>query len=308
MTKKRLIIILIILAFVGLTTFRLVQYSRKKKAEKSVSEAPTRVKIAIVKRGVIRETISLTGDVYGQQEVNIFARVPGKLIKKIKKEGDYIKKDQTIALIDRDEPGMDFTESEVKATISGIVINIYPDLNDAVFPAQGMTSKPVATVANMNKVKVISYLSEKDIGKVKEGQEVKLFVDAYPDKIFWGKLKKVAPAVDPVIRKLKVEAIIPNPEHKLKSGMFAHLEIVISMQKNALVVPLIAVLGKEDEEKHVFVVEDNKAKKVIVEAGLTEEKFIEIKKGLKEGQRVIIEGNYGLPDGTDIEIVKKEQS
>jgi len=61
------------------------------------------VKIAKAEKGKINEFISLTGDIHGHKEVNVYAKVPGKLIKKIKNEGDRIKKGQVVALIDRDE-------------------------------------------------------------------------------------------------------------------------------------------------------------------------------------------------------------
>jgi len=304
MKKKLLLFIFCSLLFA--LCFLLFYGCGQKKKETKIPETLEKkalVKIAKVKISKIEETIPLVGDIYGQREVKVYTKVSGKLTKKIKNEGELVKEDEVVALIDRNEPALNFAQAEVKSPIAGMITKYFVDLGDEVFPAQPMPGQPLLTIAEIDKVKVEVYLSEKDTGKVKKEQKVRILVDAYPEKIFWGKVSEIAPQINSLTRKLKVDVEVSNEEHLLKSGMFARVEIITNEYENILVVPLKAVLDKE-KEKVVFVVKENKAKMVPVETGVNDEENIEIKKGLSLGEKVIVEGNYGLTEGTEIEIIK----
>ncbi len=303
--KKKLLLFIFCSLLFALCSLLFYGCGQKKKETKiqETIEKKTLVKIAKVKIGKIEETISLVGDIYGQREVKVYTKVSGKLTKKIKNEGELVKEDEVVALIDRNEPALNFAQAEVKSPIAGMITKYFVDLGDEVFPAQPMPGQPLLTIAEINKVKIEIHLSEKDTGKVKKEQKVRILVDAYPEKIFWGKVSEIAPQINSLTRKLKVDVEVSNEEHLLKSGMFARVEIITNEYENILVVPLKAVLDKE-KEKVVFVVKENKAKMVLVGTGVNDEENIEIKKGLSLGEKVIVEGNYGLTEGTEIEIIK----
>ncbi len=297
--KDFLFIFCLLSIFICLWFINGCNVKKKKKIEK---ENVTPVKITKVKRKNIKNILSLTADIHGEKEVKVYAKVSGKLIKKVKKEGDYVKETDVIALIDRDEPAMDFSYAEVKSPIDGVLSMYFADLGEAVFPAQPMPREPVAMVISMKNVKVIGYLGEKEITKVKKGQDVTVYVDSYPNKVFKGRVTDISPVADPLSRKFKVEARVPNRLYLLKPGTFARLDIIIKSYRDVLVVPKKAVLEKETEGEVVFTVEKGKAKMIRVLTGACDEQNIEIKEGLKEGQEVIIEGNYGLIEGTEVEI------
>jgi len=303
--KKKLLLFIFCSLLFALCSLLFYGCGQKKKETKiqETIEKKTLVKIAKVKIGKIEENISLVGDIYGQREVKVYTKVSGKLTKKIKNEGELVKEDEVVALIDRNEPALNFAQAEVKSPIAGMITKYFVDLGDEVFPAQPMPGQPLLTIAEINKVKIEIHLSEKDTGKVKKEQKVRILVDAYPEKIFWGKVSEIAPQINSLTRKLKVDVEVSNEEHLLKSGMFARVEIITNEYENILVVPLKAVLDKE-KEKVVFVVKENKAKMVLVGTGVNDEENIEIKKGLSLGEKVIVEGNYGLTEGTEIEIIK----
>jgi len=276
----------------------------QKKEETKIPETlekKTLVKISKVKIGKIEETISLVGDIYGQREVKVYTKVSGKLAKKVKNEGELVKENEVVALINRDEPALNFAEAEIKSPIEGIITKYFADTGDEVFPAQPMPREPILTISDINKVRIEVHLSEKDIAKVKKGQRVRILVDAYPEKIFPGEVSEIASQVNPLTRKLKIDIEVINEEHLLKPGMFARVEIITREHENILVVPLKAVLEKE-EQKVVLTVRENKAKMVPVETGINDDENIEIRKGLALGEKVIIEGNYGLFEGTEVEI------
>jgi len=296
---KRVVLILVLLV-VGLVAYRIVRYNMAKiRIKESPEEKVTSIKTVQAGRGDIEEIISLNGDIRGLREVDVYTRVSGKLIKKIKEEGDSVRKGEVVALIDRDEPALGFTKAEVKAPIKGTVIRYYVDIGESVIPQEPMPQEPVLNIAYMDKVKIVVNVGEKDISKLRKGKKVRVSVDAYPRENFRGRVVRVAPAVDLRSRKVKVELEIENKDHRLKPGMFADVEIIYNEHKNVLVVPRIAVLEKEGR-KILFTVEDERAKLREVKTGVSDEEKTEIVEGLTEGESVIIEGNYGLIDGAKV--------
>jgi len=296
---KRVVLILVLLV-VGMVAYRIVRYNvAKRNIKKSVEEKVTPIKTVLAGKRDIEEIISLNGDIHGLREVDVYTRVSGKLIKKIKEEGESVKKGEVVALIDRDEPALGFTKAEVKAPIKGTVIRYYVDIGDSVIPQEPMPQEPVLNIAYMDKVKIVVNVGEKDISKLRKGEKVRASVDAYPEESFLGRVVKVAPAVDPRSRKLKVELEIENKDHRLKPGMFADVEIIYNEHSNVLVVPRISVLEKEGRTI-LFTVEDGRAKLREVKTGISDGEKIEIVEGLTEGESVVVEGNYGLIDGAKV--------
>ncbi|HCJ67387.1 MAG TPA: hypothetical protein DHV62_08730 [Elusimicrobia bacterium] len=104
-------------------------------------------------------------------------------------------------------------------------------------------------------------------------------------------------------RKLKLGIEVANKEFYLKPGMFGRAEIIVREYDNILTVPLKAVLDR-GKQKIVLTVRENKAKMLPVETGINDEENMEIKRGLTVGERVIVEGNYGLLEGTEVEVIK----
>ncbi|PKM99155.1 MAG: hypothetical protein CVU78_07765 [Elusimicrobia bacterium HGW-Elusimicrobia-2] len=289
----------ILMALSGIMILSLISCGADK-GKAAGKEQSTRVKLVVAVTGGIEETLSLTGDIHGEKEVKVFAKVTGKLIDKKKKEGDRLRSGEVIALIDRDETALDFSRAEVVSPIKGILTMFYPDLGDAVFPSPG---EPIAVVADMDRVKIIVYLNPVDAVRVREGQKVRAYTDAYEGRRFEGAISLVAPAANPATRKIKAEVTIPNSDHLLKPGTFARVEIVIGRRGGILTLPKKAVRSVE-EKQFVSIVKDDRAESREVLTGIADENLIEIREGLAEGESVILEGNYGLSDGTKVIVVE----
>ena len=292
--KRTVILGVVVLAIILIIVGRIVA---SKRGVKVVSvEERILVEVVEVIKGNLKEIVSYTGDVEAKERIEVYPRVIGKIIKKNVVEGDRIKKGQTIALIDRDEPGFKFEPAPVDSLLAGIVGRVYVDLGARVTP-----QTPIALIVDMDNIRVKIDIIEKDIPKVRKGQKAQIKVDAYPEKVFTGKVWKISPVVDLESRTAPVEILIPNPKHLLEPGMFARVEIITREHKDTLVVPPKAVLEREGK-RTVFIVEESRALLKEVETGLNNENNIEIVKGLNEGEEVIIEGNYGLTDGAKVKM------
>jgi len=291
----KIIFLIVFLMFIGC--------SKDKTEKEETLGKVTLVKTAFVQKGGIEETIFLSGDVYGQKEVMVYSKVSGKLARKVKDEGEGVSKDETFALINRDEVALKFSEAEVRSPIKGIIIKYLIDLGGSVFPPEPMPQEPLAMVADIDKVKVAVFLGERDRGRVRVGQVARVYSDAFPGMVFVGGVSEIAPAADRLTRKIKAEVLVNNKDHFLLSGTYVDVEIVVEKQEDTLLIPSIGVV-RRDSKRVALVVEEERAKEREVDIGIANPELTEIVRGLNEGEEVIIEGNYGLIEGSRVRVVK----
>ena len=275
---------------------------QKAKAPQIQGQPAVPVKVMKVEKGNIREVLSYVGNIKAQEEIIVYSKVSGKLIENTAGEGDRVKKGGVLAMIDRDEVGFKFEKAPVVSPIDGIVGRVYLDKGTHITPSSNMSSgTPVALVVDMDEMCVKINVIEKDIPGVKKGQKAEVRVDAYPDETWTGEVDRVSPVVNLASRTALAEIKLPNTDHRLKSGMFARVQIIISKHENALIVPIEAIVYQEGKE-NLFVVEQNMARLREVKIGLKDAGMVEMTSGLKEGEKVIIEGAYGLKNNTRVKI------
>lgn len=274
----------------------------REKTTQKIEKAIVPVSVMKVEKGSIRETFSYVGDIKAQEEIVVYSKVSGKLLENTVKEGGLIKKGDTLALIDRDKTGFKFEQALVTSPINGVVGRTYLDRGAYVRPSSNMSEgSPVALIVDMDAVRVKINVIERDLPRVKKKQGVEITVRACPDDVFTGEVDRISPMVDLASRTAPIEIVIPNQGHRLKSGMFARVKIIISEHKNVLIVPVEAIIRKEREE-NLFVVEGNIARLRKIKTGLKNGKMVEIISGLKEAEAVIVEGGYGLEDSVRVRI------
>lgn len=191
--------------------------------------------------------------------------------------------------------------SLMKAPFSGVVASKNAEVGDVINPMMGGFSPAsgVLTLVDFSRVKTEIDVSQQDIVRIKKGQAAQLRVMALPDKVFQGYISLVNITADPLTKKFEVEVMTDNPDLILRPNTFGEVTLEVSTHENALVIPQKAVL----ESRYVFVArEDNRAERREVSLGLQNSDRIEIVKGLREGELVVVEGNYGLEDGAEIDI------
>jgi len=183
----------------------------------------------------------------------------------------------------------------IKAPISGIISKRFVDVGAMVGPTQ-----PLVSIVDIDTVKLLTHVSDEDLDKVKLTQEVEVKVGTYLNRSYQVKEINISPVMDPLSRKIEVKINISNPDYLLKPGMFPKIKLW-GEKKNVLLVPKGAVVKKEGKEQ-VFVVRDNRAylQKVIV--GLEKDGLVQIMKGLKEGDQVVISSQIDLNNGDPVVI------
>ncbi len=127
---------------------------------------------------------------------------------------------------------------------------------------------------------------------------------AYPDRVFDAKITQVDTRVDPVNRSFRVRAEIDNSDGALPSGMFMQLTLVLDSE--AMVMVPEEAITVEGPNTHVFVVADGKANKQKVTTGSREPGFVQIVKGLSEGDEVVTRGTSKVRPGASVKVVNAE--
>jgi multidrug efflux pump subunit AcrA (membrane-fusion protein) len=188
--------------------------------------------------------------------------------------------------------------TQIVAPFSGEIVRRNVDSGALISP-----STPMVTLVHMVTLKVVANVLEKDIAFVKSGMKVKILTEAYPDKPFEGAVVRINKALDLATRTLQAEINIPNPGHLLKPGMFARIEVALQEKPAALAVPRHAVL-EEGGNRFVFVVEGNQAIRKPIVTGIEQDQLIEVVKGLKDGDKIVVRGQESLRDRSTIRVIE----
>ena len=176
----------------------------------------------------------------------------------------------------------------LNSPIDGIVVE-----RNATIGASVDTNANLFKIIDISRVWIDANVFEKDLERVRKGQDVRLTVTAFPQAKFSGRVIFVSSVVEPDSRTVKVRTEVTNVDDRLKPDMFANVEIVTDINRSAISVPQSAVLD-DGGKSVVFVADGNGYKKKIVTAGIKGNDRIEIVDGLSAGDKVVVKGNYLL--------------
>jgi len=217
--------------------------------------------------------------------------------------------DQLKAQYDAAKENVDFLRKNtiLVAPFNGIISGKYFE------PGEMYSGSPIATVGKaailsiiqVEKLKAIVNVSEEYLPFIKNGMEVKLLYDVYPNDEFTGKVIRISPTISKQSRTFEIEISVNNPAEKLKPGIFGRVTIPLE-KTSVLVLPAESVLKMQGSNvRYLFKEENGIAKRVEVEIGQRfNDKLEVISKDLKEGDKIVVEGQERLLDGNKVEVVK----
>ena len=160
---------------------------------------------------------------------------------------------------------------------------------------------PLVNLVNLSELRADYNLAENLLPQLKKGQLVKVTVNTYPDKAFFGSVNFISPTIDQSTRSIAVQAVIPNKEHVLSPGMFVHLSQQVGTFKNALVVPSQAI-SADVKGYFVYRIIDNKAVQTYVNTGERQNDQVQVLSGLKLDDVIVVAGQQKLSDGSLVSI------
>ncbi len=205
-------------------------------------------------------------------------------------------------------------DATVSAPIAGIIGKRYYEAGDMANPAL-----PVATVVQMERVKVTMDATEGDIGKIRVGQDAEIQVRSFEGETFAGRVSKISPVLDPMTRMAEVEVLVNNGDKRLKPGMFARVKVITGAVENAIAVPRHAAIEKNTietiggEERIVphylaYVVEGDKAVQRELGVSYADHLQLVVTGGLQVGEALVITGQTTLRDGSPVRIITKAEA
>ena len=184
--------------------------------------------------------------------------------------------------------------ASIEAPISGTVTAVM------VEPGELAGGGVVVSISDMSTVIATAKITQKNVTKIKQGQDVKVKLPALDDFENTYKITKLVPAADQS-NTYKLEVSIPNPDQAIKPGMTATIEAVTNQIENVLLLPRDAVVKRNGKEI-VWVVNNGKVKAAEVVTGEYTDELVEIKEGVRVGDQVVTAGQHLLSDGDAVEV------
>jgi RND family efflux transporter MFP subunit len=181
-----------------------------------------------------------------------------------------------------------FDYARITAPYDGVVTWRFSDTGALVQAGTSNTSGlPVVTVAQVDVLRLRIPVPERIAAKVKIGDSAEVQVQATGER-FTGKVARLTGSLDTSTRTMQVEIEVPNPDYRLRPGMYANVTLMAGRQDNALIVP-IGALQRGPSASTVLVVDgQDRVQKREVRTGIEDSNNVEIASGLSEGDRVII--------------------
>jgi len=200
--------------------------------------------------------------------------------------------------------------THIRAPFTGTVLTKNADVGEIVAPlAAGVNSRAaVVTIADMRSLQVETDVSEANIQKIRTGQGCEITLDAYPDQRYAGYVAKIVPTADRAKATVLVKIGFKNYDDRVLPEMSARVLFLHEDTKDektnlppVLVVPRTA-LAERNQTVLVFMVKDDEALEVPVVTGKPLGNYIEIKEGLKEGDRIIDNPDKHISNGTNVTV------
>jgi membrane fusion protein (multidrug efflux system) len=183
-------------------------------------------------------------------------------------------------------------DASVRAPFAGLLALRKVSRGEYVQPGQTLFE-----LVALDPIEAEFHLSERDSARVEDGQHVVVRVSPYPDEEFEGTVSMISPTIDAQTRTLRVKALLPNPEGRLRPGLFARVDLGIARREGVMLIPEEAVLQRADGQVVFRTTDGDRVERVMIETGAHWDGRVEVTAGLASGDRVVTRGQAGLVDG-----------
>ncbi len=240
----------------------------------------------------------LTKTTYERQK-RLWDQKIGSEMQYLQAKSNYESQNQAIAQLEQQ-----LAKTVVTAPFSGTIDDVLTEQGSVVMPGQSQLMR----IVNLDNMYIETDVPEKYITNITRNKDVEVEFPILGKKID-SKVRQVGNFINPNNRTFKVEISIPNKEKSIKPNLTAKLKINDYSNKNALLIPQGIISENANGEQYIYVIRDKvgddeaKAKKVVIETGLTQGDFIEVTKGLETGIEIIKEGARSVSDGQKVKII-----
>lgn len=185
----------------------------------------------------------------------------------------------------------------VTAPISGVAGKV--NVSEGAMVSQQV---PITALADVSSLEVEIMVGESDINYVAAGGEVEVNVRSAREESYKGKIISISPLADQMKKSYPVKLRIVDKDDMIKPGMFAEASLSARSRGHVLAVPANALVAKGGRTVVFVVDKESRARMKEVKIGLEGRDYVEVAKGLKEGEKVIVKGNTLVDDGTLVKV------
>ncbi len=333
--KKAIFIILGLVLVAGIIwTAGTLLHKKEQTPVTAVEQRKIPVTVEQVQKGTLERKIPLGGILKAQEQVILAAKNPAlKVISVPVEVGDFVTVGTPLVIFDSRETDLQLSQAQLayernkelfaagaisqfqleqaetaltnlqllqencvlSSTINGYVASV------TAVEGQLAGAAPLVTVVNTEELELTIQVGESFVSSLEKGRKMPVSVTAVSEEPVQAVIKTIAPQADAMSKAFPVTLTLKNAQNKMKDGMYGEVELVVERRHQVIVIPQYAVLDAEDgKTKQVFVVENGVAKKKAVELGLTLGDQAEIIKGLQTGEMLVVEGQYGISDGSPV--------
>ena len=193
----------------------------------------------------------------------------------------------------------------IRAPFDGRIAIRQVELGQVVSPGT-----PIASLQSVTPIHADFWLPQQALAVLKRGQRTRLGTDAFPGVAWEGEISTVNPEVDPATRNVRVRATFPNPDGRLRPGMFANVEVLSPERRSVLAIPATAVIFAPYGDS-VFAIEEKKdqagktvtiARQRFVQTGERRGDLVAVLSGLQAGETVVSSGAFKLRNGGPVAV------
>ncbi len=187
-------------------------------------------------------------------------------------------------------------DSRVRTRFAGVIGRRFVSRGEFVQPGQKLFE-----LVALDPVEVEFTLPEADASRLALGLPLAVTVAPYPDEEFHATISMISPIVDERTRTLRVKGVLPNPDHRLRPGLFARADLGIARHENVVLIPEEAVLQRADGAIAFRTVDGgSRVERRVLQIGRIKAGEAEVLSGLSAGDTVVIRGHSALIDGAAI--------
>ena len=197
------------------------------------------------------------------------------------------------------ELNIQLEQAKIYASLAGDVAQRYVDEGALIGP-----STPIIRIVNLATMVTQGNVPERNVGKLRVGNEAEVRVDALPDQVFRGRISRISPVLDAATRSALIEIDIPNPGRTLKAEMFARINLDLGTMREATLIPRDGLVYR-GTQPGVYILEGEDLDRPVfrpIETGMTREDEVEVLANLDPGTKIVGRGATMLRDGDRITV------
>lgn len=259
------------------------------------------VRTQIASVSTLNDYVNANGNVEALSSVSVFPNMAGKIVSVSVNLGSHVKKGETIARIDPSVPGVNYALSPVVAPISGTIISTPLNVGTTV-----STASPVVIIGDIDRLQITTYIPERYVGFMQTGLQAEVWLEAYPDVTFPASVSYISPVLDTATRTKEIVLRFDRADIRINAGMFAKVKLYTVKHSGHITVPSQAIVSNGDHRYLYIAKGDGTVEQREVIVGNAVDGISQITEGVRQGERIVVEGGTSLFDGAKVNDISND--